>query len=70
MIVARAKAGLGGTHTEDALAPTGQGLALAPRLAVTVLIIELFGFASEDLKEAMQKSGVIGSPSIRFAAAA
>jgi hypothetical protein len=25
-------------------------------------------FASEDLKAAMQKSGVIGSPSIRFAA--
>jgi hypothetical protein len=25
-------------------------------------------FASEDLKAAMQKSGVIGSPSVRFAA--
>jgi phosphatidylglycerophosphate synthase len=33
VLVARAKAGLGGTHTEDALAPTGQGLALARRLA-------------------------------------
>ena len=27
-------------------------------------------YASDDLKAAMQKSGVIGSPSIRFAAAA
>jgi hypothetical protein len=25
-------------------------------------------FASDDLKTAMQKSGVVGSPSIRFAA--
>jgi hypothetical protein len=25
-------------------------------------------FASEDLKDAMQKSGVMGSPSVRFAA--
>ena len=25
-------------------------------------------FASDDLKDAMQKSGVIGSPSVRFAA--
>ena len=33
VIVARAKAGLSGTHAEDALAPTGQGLALARRLA-------------------------------------
>ena len=33
VIVARAKAGLSGTHAEEALAPTGQGLALARRLA-------------------------------------
>jgi phosphatidylglycerophosphate synthase len=33
VIVARAKAGLSGTHAEDALAPAGQGLALARRLA-------------------------------------
>ena len=33
VIVARAKAGLSGTHAEDALAPSGQGLALARRLA-------------------------------------
>ncbi len=33
VIVARAKAGLGGAHGDDALAPTGSGLALARRLA-------------------------------------
>jgi phosphatidylglycerophosphate synthase len=33
VIVARAKSGLSGTHGEDALAPAGQGLALARRLA-------------------------------------
>jgi phosphatidylglycerophosphate synthase len=33
VIVARAKSGLGGTHSDDALAPTGSGLAVARRLA-------------------------------------
>jgi phosphatidylglycerophosphate synthase len=38
VIVARAKAGLGGTHDEEALAPTGQGLALARRLAAALRV--------------------------------
>jgi two-component system, NarL family, sensor histidine kinase DesK len=37
----------------EAAAGPGSGAALAPRLAVTVLIIELFGFASEDLNNVL-----------------